>query len=297
MLNRMADPDWSHYRTLLAVIRTGSLSRAARDLGLAQPSVGRQIAALERSLGAALFTRGPRGLAPTETALALLPHAEAMAASADSLRRAASGEPEGRRGVVRITASEVISAEVLPEILTALRMAEPGLDFELEASNLNADLLRRDADLAVRMQRPTQTALIARRIGEIPIGLHAHRRLLERLDPLDTLEAVLAAPLIGFDRVDWRLPPELGLTRDLFSLRTDNDLVALAALRAGFGVGGCQTPLAARDPDLVRLLPEIVFPLEMWVVMHEDLKGVRRVRRTFDHLVEALGAYVRSAPA
>ncbi len=199
--------------------------------------------------------------------------------------------------MVRITASEVISAEVLPEILTALRMAEPGLDFELEASNLNADLLRRDADLAVRMQRPTQTALIARRIGEIPIGLHAHRRLLERLDPLDTLEAVLAAPLIGFDRVDWRLPPELGLTRDLFSLRTDNDLVALAALRAGFGVGGCQTPLAARDPDLVRLLPEIVFPLEMWVVMHEDLKGVRRVRRTFDHLVEALGAYVRSAPA
>lgn len=290
------EPDWNLYRTFLAVLRLGSLSKAAASLGLTQPSAGRQIAALEHSLGAVLFTRGPRGLAPTQAAMALEPHAVAMAASAAAFVRAASGEPEREQGLVRITASEVVSGEVLPAILSDLREKAPGLLFEIEASNRQADLLRRDADLAVRMVRPTQAALIARRIGKIPVGLYAHRRFIERHGRPQSLEAALAGPFIGFDRTAWPPIPEPPIHRGLFALRTDNDLVALAALRAGCGVGICQTPIAARNPDLVRVVPERSFPIDMWLVMHEDQKGVRRVRLVFDALAEALGAYVKSAP-
>jgi len=168
---------------------------------------------------------------------------------------------------------------------------------ELVLSDRQEDLLRRDADIAVRMARPTQAALTARRVGAIPVGLFAHRRYLERHGAPTRLEPGLAG--IGFDRNveilsalrDLQLP----LTREHFAFRTDNDLAQLAALRAGFGIGACQAPLAARDPDLVPVLDNVFrYELEMWVAMHEDLKSSRRMRAMFDWLVEGLTAYVRS---
>ena len=148
----------------------GSLSGAARRLGLTQPTVGRHIDALEAALGLTLFTRSPRGLAPTTAALALAPHVEAMAASAAALARTASGEAAADRGVVRVTASEIIGCEVLPPILAAFRAEHPGIAVELALTNRNEDLARRDADIAVRMVRPTQSAL----------ARAAHRRFAHR---------------------------------------------------------------------------------------------------------------------
>jgi len=289
---------WDHYRTLLAVLDDGSLSAAARTLGLTQPTAGRHIEALEQEIGAPLFTRSAGGLAPTETALALRPHAEAMAAAAEALARTASGEAEAMRGVVRVTAAEIVSVEVLPPILTGFHEVYPEVVIELAASDLQEDLLRREADIAVRMVRPTQGALLARRIGSVKLGLYAHRRYLEahgvprRLD-----DPGIAA--IGFDR-DLTMQRALAerqvsLTRDRFAFRADNNLAQLAALRAGFGIGACQAPLAARDPDLVPVLDNVFrYELEMWVAMHEDLKSSRRMRAMFDWLVEGLTAYVRS---
>src|SRR5215813_11116315 len=168
------EPGWELYRSFLAALRTGSLSGAARALKLTQPTIGRHIDTLEKTLGAALFTRSQHGLQPTEAAAELAPHAEAMAASAAALMRAASGASQQIAGTVRLSASEVIGVEVLPPMLASLREQYPRLALELVVSDEIRDLLRRDVDLAVRNVRPTQTGLVAKKIGTVTLGLHAH---------------------------------------------------------------------------------------------------------------------------
>src|SRR5580704_316405 len=193
-------PDWDLYRSFLAVLAEGSLSAAARRLGLTQPTLGRHIEALEEALGGAvLFTRSPSGLNPTEAALALGPHVEAMAAAAEALLRTASGEIDAARGVVRITTSEIMGAEVLPAILTGFHEQWPEVTIELVLSNRQEDLLRRDADIAVRMARPRQEALVARHVGDVTLGLFAHQRYLAAHGTPTSL-ADAAHSAIGFDR-------------------------------------------------------------------------------------------------
>jgi len=290
------DPDWQLYRTFLGVLQEGSLSGAARQLGLAQPTVGRHVEALEQALGLALFTRSQQGFAPTEAALALRPHAEALAAAAAALRRVASRQGEGLGGTVRISASEVVGIELLPPLLAPLQDAHPGLVIELTLSNRVDDLLRREADVAVRMLRPEQEALVARRIGGIAIGLHAHRDYLARFGTPASAEELRGHRLIGFDRETAFLrslrEQAPMLRRDAFTLRTDSDVAQLAAIRAGAGIGACQVALARRDPALVHLLPrEFSVTLDTWVVMHEDLRHSRHCRLVFDALADGLARY------
>ena len=295
----MPAPEWDHYRSFLAVVTSGSLSGAARALGLTQPTVGRHIEALEAALGGSpLFTRSPGGLRPTEAALALRPHAEAMALAAEAFVRTASGEADAVRGSIRITASEIVGAEVLPPILTDFREDHPEVVIELALSNRPEDLLRREADIAVRMVRPAQDALLARRIGTVALGLFAHRRYLQKHGAPTRLNEP-GQTAIGFDRdpsvTRAAAALDMPLSREFFAFRSDSDLAQLAALRAGFGVGACMFGIARRDPDLVQVLGELGFELEMWVVMHEDLKTSRRMRLMFDHLVGALSAYAATS--
>jgi len=290
-------PDWNLYRAFLAVIDAGSLSGAARTLGVAQPTVGRQIEVLEQALGTPLFTRSPSGLQPTAAALSLAPHARVMASAAETLVRTASGAKDDGRGVVRITASDIVGAEVLPPILADWRETWPRVDIELAVSNRVEDLLRRDADIAVRMARPTQGALFARKIGQLRLAFYAHRSYLQKHGVPRTMDDLAAHTLIGPDR---NAPPpsaqaqlDIEISRGMFAVRTDSELTQLAALRAGLGICPCQPNIAARDPNLVPLLQrEFGFSLEMWVVMHEDLKADRRMRALFDHLVARLKEYV-----
>src|SRR6201993_4483590 len=198
-MGETALPSWDLYRSYLAVLREGSLSGAARSLGLTQPTIGRHIEALEQALGLALFTRSLHGLAPTEAAEGLRADAEAMEAAAAALRRSASGQGEALSGTVRLTASEVVGAEVLPGIVAAFQEQHPGVTIELALSNRVEDLLRRESDIAVRMVRPTQGALVARRIGEVELGLHAHPRYLKRRGTPASLEQLRDHQLIGFD--------------------------------------------------------------------------------------------------
>jgi DNA-binding transcriptional LysR family regulator len=291
------EPGWELYRSFLAVIREKSLSGAARALSLTQPTLGRHIDALESAFGASLFTRSQAGLLPTARAKALLPHAEAMASAASALARAASGEAEEERGAVRVTASEMIGTEVLPAVLTAFREQYPSIAVELAISNRSEDLLRRDADVAVRMIKPTQKALLARRLGTLQLGLHAHPDYVTRHGAPRSLEELRKHPLIGFDSAaSIRTLPALRLpiSRDWFSFRCDSDVAQYRALRAGFGIGICQVALAKRD-GLVKILPGALdFELGVWVVMHKDLKSSRRARLMFDHLARELGVYIRS---
>lgn len=290
--------DWERQRAFLAVIDTGSLSAAARQLCAAQPTVRRRVEDLEAQLGVALFTRSPSGLTPTPLARELAQHARAMAIAAASLARAASAEADAASGAVRITASEVVGMEVLPPILADLREAHPGLVFELALTNRSEDLLRREADIAVRMVRPTQEALLAKRVGNITLGMHAHKRLLDAWGRPASLDEARRLPLIGYETetIGVRAIKALGLDLrpDELTFRTDNDVAQLAAIRAGLGLGICQVGLAARDPMLERVLPEVFsFDLETFVVTHEDLKDVRRVRLVFDALVTGLTRYAK----
>lgn len=287
---------WDHYRALLAVAECGSLSAAARRLGLAQPTLGRQIDALEGSLGLKLFVRSPTGLVLTDEGRDLLPDARAMAAAAEALARSASAGKDEARGGVRITASEIIGGLVLPPILGRLQDKRRGLIFELVLTNRAEDLLRRDADIAVRMMEPKQASIVARRIGAIRLGLFAHRDYLDRRGRPQTLEDLQAHTVIGFDRDDSAAravgAPE-SLTRSAFGFRTDSDLAQFTALRTGVGVGVCQAPLARTLPELEPVLDaQLSFQLEMWLAMHEDLRSSRRIRATFDHLVAELRHYV-----
>ncbi|MGP0092200.1 MAG: LysR family transcriptional regulator [Xanthobacteraceae bacterium] len=294
------EPGWELYRSFLAVLQEGSLTAAARTLRLTQPTVGRHIDQLEQALRVPLFTRSQQGLLATDAALQLEPHARTMAASARALLRAASGEADEVRGTVRLTASEIIGAEVLPPILADFRARFPGIVIELVLSNRNEDLLRREVDLAVRMAQPTQTALVAKRLGAVGLGLHAHRRYVDAHGKPQSFEELAAHPLIGFDRETASVRSLRGtgltITREMFALRSDSDLAQLAALRAGFGIGACQFGIARRDPDLLHILPEgFAVSLDVWVVMHEDSRASRRVRLLFDHLVRQLATYVASS--
>lgn len=288
--------DWERQRAFLAVMSEGSLSAAARRIGIAQPTVRRRIEELEAQLGAALFTRSPSGLLPTERAHSLSEHARAMAMAADAFVRSASADAHEVAGTVRISASDVIAIEVLPAILSELMGTHPALVIELSPSNRNEDLLRREADIAVRMVPPRQEALLARRIGVVVLGLHAHPDYLARRGTPATLDDLRNHALIGVERDS----PALRSLQDQgfdvriedFAFRSESDLAQLAAIRAGLGLGFCQTGLGARD-GLVRLLPEaLVFNLETWVVCHEDLRNVARVRAVFDALVAGLQAYI-----
>jgi DNA-binding transcriptional LysR family regulator len=292
---------WDHYRSFLAVARRGSLSAAARELELTQPTLGRHIAALEESLGTDLFTRSQAGLRPTRAALELMPHAEAMAAAAEAMQRAASGEAQDARGAVRLTASEMVGVEVLPPMLTAFGAAHPQIEIELVLSNLTQDLLRREADIAVRMVAPTQKALIARKLGKIAVGLFAHRDYLARHGRPKTLDDLAHHAMIGFDADSSAFRSVRGMiavSREMFAFRSDSDHAQLAMLRAGFGIAGCQAGIAARDRNLVPVLPgKIALSLDVWLVMHEDLRNTRRVRLLYDHLARLLSAYLaRQAP-
>jgi DNA-binding transcriptional LysR family regulator len=295
----MATPDWDLFQSLHAVLSAGTLSAAAKARRLTQPTLGRHIDSLERQLGAPLFLRSPRGLQPTDLALALKPHLDDMAAAAGAAMRDVSESAGGSGGCVRVAASEVMGVEVLPEILAAFRQSHPDMEVELVLSNEIEDLARRDADIAVRMARPTQNTLVAKKVGDLGFGFYARPEYLARHGTPTTMEELPGHTLIGFDRASPPIPDGLDIgrpiTREVFALRTDNDNAALAALRAGFGIGVCQHQIGRRA-GLVHVLPGIfLFRLDIWICMHENLKGSRRMRLMFDHLASHLAAYAAEA--
>ncbi|MCP8941042.1 LysR family transcriptional regulator [Alsobacter sp. SYSU M60028] len=288
--------DWELCRSFLAILREGSLSAAGRALDVAHPTIRRHLEELEAGLGASLFVRSPSGLAPTELALTLRDPAEAMESAFEQLVRTASGSREAIAGTVRITASEVVGTEVLPPMLARLQERYPGLVFELDLNDGLADVLRRDADLAIRMLRPTQVDLIARRVGTVKLGLFAHQAWLERHGQPESLDALIRArALIGYDRVRLLIEAlaaqRVAAKRGDFGFRSDSNLAQFAAMRAGLGVAVCQLPIAARDPHLVQLFPEVGSALEIWLVSHPNLRGSARVRACLDALGAELAAY------
>lgn len=294
---KMSDmhPDWECQQAFLVVVDTGSLSAAARTLGLTQPTVRHRIEALERAIGQPLFSRAVNGLVPTEEARELATHVRRMAFASEAFYRAARGAGSEISGTVRISVAEFVGIEVLPPLLEPLRECYPKLEFELALSNESADLLGQEADIAIRMHRPRQDALVAKRAGCIPLGFYAAASYLERHGVPECVADLARHALIGSDRSRMdrdfarNLEEKLG-QKFHFILRTDSHPAQLAAVRAGLGIGVAQVPVGTRG--LVRVLPGLVVAeLEAWIVAHEDLRGSRRIDAVFRHLAAALTRY------
>lgn len=285
--------DWNLVRSFLAALDHGSLLAAARALGTTQPTVGRHIAELEVQLGVVLFERTGRGLLPTETALRLAASAQAMEEGAHGLARSVSGTEDAASGTVRITASQPVACVLLPPVLARMRLELPGIQVELVASNQVSNLLRREADIALRMVQPTQASLVARRIAKVTLGPYAHRDYLRRRGtpraPKDLLDHDLigddrdAAVLRGFARMGLPVGPEA------FAFRTDDLMACIGAVRAGLGIGFIADYVARGDPDLRSVLPALkIPPLPVWLTVHREIRTSRRIRAVYDFLGDAV---------
>lgn len=294
---------WEWYRTFLAVMKEGSLSGAARILAITQPTAGRHVAALESALGLVLFTRSQTGLQATDAALALQGHAQAMENTASMIERSAAGFSTCTtelRGVVRVSASEIIGAEVLPPLIARIKEDYPQVTIELALSNRIHDLLNREADIAVRMSTPVQEQLIARRLGSIEIGLHASPSYLARHGTPESIDALFTHTLVGFDKTTPFILQALKhfpqLNRERFTVRTDSDVAQLNLIRAGAGIGMCQVQLAYFPVPLERVMPGFfAYHLDTWLVMHEDLRHSKACKTVFDILAAGLQTYINNA--
>ena len=285
--------DWRLIRSFLAALDAGSLMGAARTLHTSQPTLGRHIAELESQLGLTLFERTGRGLVATASALQLEASARAMEAGALQLARGVSGAQARASGTVRITASQPVACYLMPKILADMRRALPEIQVELESSNLLSNLLRREADIAVRMARPDQTTLVARKIGTVKVGAYASRDYLAKhsapVQPTDLFDHAL----IGYDKQDdtvrgFRAHGQ-AVTREAFALRSDDLIVHWQALRAGLGIGFVADYLARTDAYVQPVLPAMKLPeLPMWLVVHREIRTSARIRAVFDFLAKAL---------
>jgi DNA-binding transcriptional LysR family regulator len=289
----MVDADWALWRSFDAVVGAGSLSGAARKLGLSQPTLGRHVEALEQALGVALFERTLSGLKPTEAALRVYEHVETARAALAEAQLVAEGTGAALSGTVRITSSAVTCAYILPPLIADLRQTFPQIAIELVPSDSVENLLLRESDIAVRMFRPTQLELIARKLGEIPIIACAHESYLVRRGRPERPEQLTEHDLVGFDRSDLLITGArmMGyeLKRSDFMVRTDSQTNMWELLKAGLGIGFAQSILVNSTPGMVPLLPELKpAPLEVWLTTHRELFTSRRIRAIYDRLAEGL---------
>lgn len=285
--------DWALVRSFLAVLELGSLLAAARVLRASQPTIGRHVAELEAQLGVVLFERTGRGLIPTDTALRLAEAARAMQNGADQLARSAMGADRSARGTVRITASQPIACFVLPPLLAEMRVVLPDVQVDLVASNAVSNLLRREADIAVRMVPPEQTTLIARRVGRVMLRACAHQDYLRRRGTPRQPTDLLSHDLIGDDRNELTLRGfarhGLAVEREHFAFRTDDLIAVWQAVRAGLGVGIVSEHLIRSDPGVIPVLPKLrIEPLPVWLAVHREIRTSTRIQSVYDFLSDAL---------
>jgi DNA-binding transcriptional LysR family regulator len=287
------DFNWTLIRSFLAALDRGSLMGAARALSTSQPTVGRHIGELEAQLGVVLFERTGRGLVPTPHAQRLADAARAMSAAADQLARQATGAQAQARGSVRISASQPVTCMLLPTLLRQMRELHPDIQIELVSSNAVSNLLQREADIALRMVRPDQSSLVAKRVGQVAIGTFAHRDYLRRRGTPRAPADLLTHDVIGNDRNTDILRGFAGMgmpmQREDFAVRTDDLNAYQAAVNAGLGVGFLARYAARQNPELVPLLPMLDIPaLPMWLAVHREIRSNPRIRRVWDFLSQTL---------
>ena len=289
----MNNLDWNQLKAFLETAETGSLSAAARKLGLTQPTLSRQVAAIEQSMGVTLFERVGKSMALTPTGLDLLEHARAMGAAAEALSLAATGSSQAVRGVVSVSATDVVASVLLPPLVKKLHDQEPGITIDVIPSNALSDLLRREADIAIRHVKPEQPDLIARLIREATayfyaseswVNAHGHPRSAEDAARLSFVGSDRSGQYLGYLRTHG-----LPLSEANFSCYADHSVAHWALVRQGMGIGAMMEEIALATPGMVRVLddlPPVRFPI--WLVTHRELRTSKRIRMVFDALAQGL---------
>ncbi len=284
--------DWDHAKTFLAVAEEGSLSGAARRLGQTQPTVSRQISALEETLNVTLFERNGRSVTLTQFGVDLLDHVRAMARGADMVSLSARGQSQLVEGQVRITASELTSALVLPPILKEISQKAPLLELDVVADNSVRDLTRREADIAIRHVRPEQPNLFLKRVRDVKMRFCASASYLDAHGhpTKDNLSDHQIVSFVEADRMlGYLLPTGLNLTRANFRFTSSSQMVALQMVRDGLGIAIFPEETIAKYPDLICIESDLDdFTRPTWLVTHSELKTSRRIRLVFDHLGDRL---------
>ena len=292
-MSDLGEFDWNHIRAFLATAETGSFSAAARRLGQTQPTLSRQIAALEGDLGLMLFERVGRSLEITQAGMDLLDHTRMMGEAANRIALTASGQAQSIEGRVRITASDVMSAYILPDLLREVRAQAPRLRIDVIASNDIRDLMRREADIAIRHVRPDQPDLIAKLVQEAPGHFYAATEYLNRIGRPKTKSALSQHEFISFGDTDRMIaylePLGIHLTDENFRLGSQNGIVSWEYAKQGFGIAPMSQAVGDATPGMERVLPTmeaITFPV--WLTTHRELHTSRRIRLVFDLLADFL---------
>ncbi len=286
---------WDALRLFLRVAEEGSLSKAAATLELSQPTLTRQISALEESLGITLFERTARGMALTEMAKALISPVRAMHEQALAVARITQGLGTTLRGVARLSASELMAAHLLPDMLADLRREQPEIDMLIIATDEVSDLVEREADIAVRMVRPDQPELVARKVVDLPVGIYAHRDYLDRRGEPTDFQALLEHDLVASNHGDilraGLIHAGLDEGRLRFAMASNSHVVAWNLVRAGVGIGFITTVIGDREPAVRRILHDAPTPaLPVWLTVHQEVRASPRLRRVYDFLVDRFAA-------
>lgn len=281
--------DWAWLEAFQTVATHQSLSAAARASGLSQPTLSRHIAALERNLGVTLFDRTSKGLTLAPAGLGLIEHADNMLNAANRFTLHAQGHTQRIEGTVRITASEVVSAYLLPPLIEKLRQQEPSIQIEVFASDRTGNLLQREADIALRMYQPTQQEVIAKKLGQLHIGLYASHDYLQRHPAPEQLSDFTHHQLVGYDASDQMIEGYRGAGVELshhdFDVRCDNQIVAWELCKAGCGIGVMQQQIGHRCSQVTALLDaQPVAMLPVWLTAHAELRTSARIARVYEFI-------------
>ena len=290
---RSIDFDWNHARAFLVTAEEGSLSAAAKALGLTQPTLGRQVAALEKTMGVALFEKSTTGLELTPCGLDLIDNIKEMGDAASRFAVAATGHSESLAGLVCITTTEPLAVHVLPKILVDLHQEQPDIQIELIASDADSDLRKREADIAIRAYRPTQPDLIAKKIGEEKFKLFAAQSYIDQFGiPSSDPSELELHRFVGINQaqrfVQVLQSCGLNIKHEQCHALSENSLAYWALVRAGAGIGAMHEDVGLADPSVVPVLPEVEFPtMELWLVAHRELRTSKRIRFVYNYLSDA----------
>lgn len=286
--------DWNQARAFLVTAEEGSLSAAARALGLTQPTLSRQVAGLEEALGVPLFERTSRALLLTQSGLELLAHFRMMGDAANNISLTATGQSQAVTGHVLISATDLMATHFLPPVLKTLRTTAPDLQIEIIATNEVSDLRRREADIAIRHGRPKDETLFAKRLRDTKAHLFASKEYLDEVGRPGSLADLEQLTFVGFDQPEQRLglmaSRGVNLTTANFNFSTSNATLTLELVRQGFGIGILPIDVGAAYPELEN--PTFAFEpisIETWLVTHRELKTNLRIRVVFDLLADAIG--------
>lgn len=286
--------DWNRARAFLVTAEEGSFSAAGRALAISQPTIGRQVSALEQELDVILFERVGHGLELTPTGLDVLEHVRAMGEAASRVSLTAAGQSLSLDGSVCISASQITATHTLPPIIAGLRAKHPGIEVEIVATNETSDLSRREADIAIRSFRPTQPELVARKVKDGFARLYASPEYLEKIGNPTTAQALSKAQFLGFDRSDALMKGlnalGLSLTPSSFAVVSESQLVQWELTKQGVGISIMMEEIGDAEPRVRRALPDLPpFPVPIWLTTHRELSTSRRLRVVFDLLLEGLG--------